>query len=75
MTPEFTKPIETFKDVLNSDLKWEVSFFGTIGETAMKEHEDPVIKAIWNGMVPKPFSSDPDVRLPLLFLIIQSILD
>ena len=48
-TPSYIQPISTLKEILESDLPWEMMIFGEEEEWRMSKSEDPIIKAIWDG--------------------------
>ena len=49
-TPTHGKGINTWADILDSGLPWDMVIYGTDIEVLMATTDDPVLSKIWNGM-------------------------
>ena len=61
ITPTFTKPIQTLKEVVESGLEWGMVMYGEEEERMMAQSTDPVISAIWKYKVEEPYRPNPPV--------------
>ncbi len=59
LTPQFSKAIESMKDVINSGLKWSLVLYGEEVETYLRNSVNPVEKAFWKGKTVIDFSVFP----------------
>ena len=61
ITPSFTDPINTLKEVVESGLEWGMVMYGEEEERMMAQSTDPVISAIWKYKVEEPYRPTPPV--------------
>ena len=61
ITPTFTKPINTLKEVVESGLEWGMVMYGEEEERMMAQSKDPVISAIWKYKIEEPYRPTPPV--------------